>query len=81
MEDNIMKEFGDGIFFKSVMARCYGYSPSAFWRLVHANLDCLAQLEKVGYNRRKRTLSPREFRIVCQYYGYPLTAQEIKDND
>lgn len=69
------------ILFKADMARKYGYRPASFWRKVHQNLDCLMALERVGYNKYSRTLSPLEFRIICKYFGYPMTEQELERND
>lgn len=69
------------LLFKSSLAYCYGYSPAAFWRLVHRNTACLASLFAAGYSKRARILSPAQLRVVCQFFGYPLTLNEIEDND
>ena len=69
------------LLYKGTVARCYGYTPAAFWRIVHANDECLASLITQGYRRRARTLTPTQLRTLFKYFGYPLTPQEIEDND
>ena len=77
IEDNPAKE----LLFKSILARCYGYSTDAFWRMVHTNRERLGELCKQGYSKLKRTLTPKQFRIICKFFGYPLMPNEIEDHD
>lgn len=56
---------------KAELAFALGYSRGYFFRLVHQNRTVLDRLEKIGYKRRMKSLSPLMLEAICEYYGYP----------
>ncbi len=63
---------------KATIAKALGFSSNYFFaNKVHANMQLLSRLEKVGYCRRQKVLTPCEVKIICEYYGYPITDEEL----
>ena len=56
---------------KNQLAEALGYSTDYFFRMVNGNVNIWNALSRVGYQKRSRTLTPKQVEIICNYYGWP----------
>lgn len=67
---------------KVALAKAMGYATcDGFFRMVYRNTELMQKLCKAGYNKRRKTLTPKEVEIICDSYGYPINDETLYDKD
>jgi len=55
---------------KSELAEKYGIHISTLRRWIHDNKDLLEELQKIGFNKNRNMINPRELSIITKHLGY-----------
>lgn len=67
---------------KVALAKAMGYTTcEGFFRRIYRNAELMKKLCKAGYDKRRRTLTPKEVEIICDFYGYPINDDTLYDKD